>query len=54
MNEGKARVDNSLIDNEGELSNCFRTHLVPRYINFKKIIDTPKLHVCNFQNNLLI
>ena len=48
VNEGEA----SLIDNEGESSNCFSIHLVPRYINFEKIIDTPPLHR-NFQNNLI-
>ena len=52
VNEGEARVDYSLIDNKDELSNCFSIHLVPRYINFEKIIDTPQLHR-NFQNNLI-
>ena len=42
VNEGEARVENSLTDNEGELSSCFSIHLVPRYINFEKIIDTPQ------------
>ena len=37
VNEGEAWVDYSLIDNVGELSNCFSIHLLPRYINFEKI-----------------
>ena len=40
------------IDNEGELSNYFSIHLLPRYINFEKIMDTQQLHR-NFQNNLI-
>ena len=49
---GRIVVDYSLIVNEGELSNCFGIHLVPRYINFEKMINTPQLHR-NFQNNLI-
>ena len=45
-------MDCSLIDNDGELSNCLSIHLVPRYINFEKIIDTSQLHR-NFQNKLI-
>ena len=50
VNEGELAYY-SLIDNEGELSNCFSIHLVPRYINFEKI-DLPPLHR-DFQNNLI-
>ena len=44
VNEGEAWADYSLIDNEGEFSNCFSIHLVRTYINFEKIIDTRQLH----------
>ena len=52
VNEGEVWVDYLFIDNKGELSNCFSIHLVPSYINFENIIDTPQLHR-NFQNNLI-
>ena len=48
----RVRFVYSLIDNEGDLSTCFSIHLVPRYINLDKIIDTLQLNR-NFQNNLI-
>ena len=38
----RVRIVYERIDDEGELPNCFSIHLVPRYINFEKIIDTPQ------------